>query len=202
MLQFLAVAITLLGIYRQLHAQRAATSSALRTTLLTDWEGERMVRMRLAALADVMADKPNLTMAMFGLGNWIENLGDLKWRGLVEPDFAWISFREDIEALWRDFASRIRMVREDNPEFWIRFEELATDCALRDRRAGVRPLIDLEPRLEQRREYAAQLVELLRLEKEFRDGMVPEVPEFSPSPTQGDGHAAGSVDEAPGRPSN
>ena len=185
MLQFFVVALTLLGIYRQLHAQRAATAAALRTTLLSDWFGERMVRMRLAALADVMAGKPKLTMAMNEVGNWMENLGDLKCRGLVERDFAWITFREEIESWWIDFASRIGVEREHNPEIWIRFEELATDCVLRDRRAGVRPILDVDPELY--KESAAHLVGLLRLEKEFRDGEVPEVPDFPPSsPSDGD----------------
>jgi hypothetical protein len=125
----------------------------------------------------------------------MENLGDLNWRGLVEPDFAWISFREDIEGWWRDFASRIAAAREHNPEFWIRFEELATDCAVRDRRAGVRAVLDLDAEryAKDTRQHVEDLFELLRIEKEFREGAVPEVSHFSPgSPSeQAEGSRAG-----------
>lgn len=86
MLQFVVVAITLVGIYVQLRQARAANAFAQANAMKQEWEGEPLQRRRLAiwnALRDRGPDTDLSTLAI-PIGNFWDNIGGLVRAGHVE----------------------------------------------------------------------------------------------------------------------
>jgi hypothetical protein len=177
MLQFALVAVTLLGIYRQLQAQRWATEVALRTELNNQWIGERMVRKELASAMHVLQGRPDISAAVADIANWMETLGEINQRGLVQPEWIWNNYRVPIQGWWATLAPRLIERRPiEGHLVWVEFERLAQKMAELDRQAGLR--MDLSPEgiragLEG---VVADTIEKLELERDLKSGVIPSWP--------------------------
>ena len=178
MLQFAVVAITLLGIYRQLQAQRSATEVALRTKLDDELKETRTVQNDLRAAMYALQGGTDLFYAPTSeVANWMENVGDLLERGLLSRDYVWNNFTFAIQGWWAALAPTIRERRKvESPLLWEKFEKLAAEMASLDRQNGVS--MDLSPAGIRRwleREIAGY-IQQLELEAELEEGVIPRLP--------------------------
>jgi hypothetical protein len=177
MLQFALVAITLVGIYRQLQAQRSATEVALRTRLDDQINETRSVHMDLRAAMYVLQGGTAPHVATSDIANWMENVGDLVERGLVSREYVWNNFRAPIQKWWAAMAPTIRERRKvEGHLLWVGFEKLAVEVARMDRQNGLS--MDLSPDgirlfLEQVIMFSIQQLEL---DKELEEGVIPPWP--------------------------
>ena len=181
MLQFALVAITLIGIYRQLQAQRWATEVALRTALQDQWTGERMVRTHLAAAMHVLQGQPGVSASLEDVANWMEGLSEDMERGLLQRDYIWSVHRIAIQGWWASMATRIMEQRAIKGHLlWVGFENLAQEMAKLDREAGLQQM-DLSPEKirEGLQELIAASIERLELENDLKSGVIPSWPPVS-----------------------
>jgi hypothetical protein len=143
MLQFLLVGITLLGIYRQLQAQRSATEVALRTRLIEVFTDPRSAYMDLRAAIYVLQGGTGFHAAVSDVANWMENVADLLQRGLVSRDWVWYAFSTPIQAWWAALTPTVMERRKvEGHLLWVGFEELAAEMATIDRQ---RPVYGSQP---------------------------------------------------------
>lgn len=86
MLQFVVVAVTLIGIYVQLRQARAANAFAQATAMQQEWYGERLERRRLAIYVALRDGGPDadLTDLAIPIGNFWDGVGGLVRAGHVE----------------------------------------------------------------------------------------------------------------------
>jgi hypothetical protein len=177
MLQFALVAITLIGIYRQLQAQRSATEVALRTKLDEVFTDRRSAHMDLRAAMYVLQGGTGFHVATSDVANWMENLGDLLERGLVSRDYVWNYFRAPIQGWWAAMAPTIRERRPvEGHLLWARFEKLAAEVARVDHQNGMS--MDLSPHGIQRwlEQVIVGSIQQLELEKDVEEGVIPRWP--------------------------
>ena len=129
MLQFVVVAVTLVGIYYQLRSSQSANAFTQLGGLVDEWHGERMIRKRLAvsiALRDG-ADPANLPDAPAeAVANYWEKVGSLSRAGHVAPSLV-AEGLSGVERWWGILAPWVQRVRTDdgNPSFYEHFEWLA-----------------------------------------------------------------------------
>ena len=186
MLQFALVAITLIGIYRQLQAQHSATEVALRTKLKDEIFEKSTVHADLRAAIYILQGGTGFHIATSEVADWMEDLADLLERRLVPRDYVWNNFRVPIQLWWAAMAPTIRERRKvDGHLLWEKFEKLAAEMARLDRQNGLS--MDLSPdgvrqRLEQ---WIAADIEQLEFEREVEEGVIPRWPpatENTPAP--------------------
>jgi hypothetical protein len=86
MLQFLVVAITLVGIYVQLRQARAANAFAQANALKEAWDGELLARRRLAVLTALHEGGPDADVSALcvPIANFWENVASLVRAGHIE----------------------------------------------------------------------------------------------------------------------
>lgn len=129
MLQFVVVAVTLLGIYYQLRIARSANAFAQLGALVAEWEGERLLRKRIGVLvalrdnrtATEIPDSPASAIA-----NYWEKAAALARAGHVDASL----IAEGIAGAhdwWGILAPWVRKIRaqDANPSLWEHFEWLA-----------------------------------------------------------------------------
>lgn len=129
MLQFVVVAVTLVGIYYQLRIAQSANAFTQLNELVDEWQGERMVRKRLAVLAAIrdgaaLADVPASPAA--DVANYWEKVAALARAGHVSVNLV----AEGLGAAdrwWGTLGPWVAKVRvEDaNPGLFEHFEWMA-----------------------------------------------------------------------------
>jgi len=129
MLQFVVVAVTLVGIYYQLRSSQSANAFAQLGGLVDEWQGERLVRKRLGvhiALRDgaAPADIPDAPAA--AIANYWEKVGALARAGHVAPSLV-AEGLGGADSWWGVLAPWVERVRTEdaNPELFEHFEWLA-----------------------------------------------------------------------------
>jgi hypothetical protein len=129
MLQFVIVAVTLVGIYYQLRSSQSANAFAQLGALVEEWQGERLVRKRIAVLVVIRdggapADIPDSPAQ--AIANYWEKVGALARAGHVAPSLIGEGLG-GAEIWWGILAPWVLRVRTEdaNPSLYEHFEWLA-----------------------------------------------------------------------------
>lgn len=135
----LILGITFVAIYRQLRLHRAATTFQQAAELVHEWDGERMLRARVAVLEAMSTTTDPATWpehAAAAIGDYWERVGNLVQEGHVDHDQVngntcrmWWARLSPFASLGRD--------RFGDPEIFIHFERLADVYAREDAKAGI-----------------------------------------------------------------
>jgi hypothetical protein len=129
MLQFVVVAVTLVGIYYQLRSSQSANAFAQLGSLVDEWQGERLTRKRRAiylALRDGAAPADIPDAAAEAVANYWEKVGSLVRAGHIAPSLI-AEGHAGAESFWGILDSWVQRVRTEgaNPKFYEHFEWLA-----------------------------------------------------------------------------
>jgi len=129
MLQFVVVAVTLLGIYYQLRISQSANAFGQLSALVDELQGERLIRKRigvLLALRDGVApaDIPNSPAS--AIANYWEKVGVLVRAGHIDRSLIAEGFvaADDWWGILGPWVLRVR-TEDANPSLWENFEWLA-----------------------------------------------------------------------------
>jgi hypothetical protein len=123
------LAVTFIAIYRQLSLARSANAFTQLNALVEEWQGERMVRKRLAVLVAMrdgtaLSDLPESPSG--GIANYWEKVGSLARAGHVSPSLIaeGLGGAERWWAILGPWALRVR-TEDGNPQLFEHFEWLA-----------------------------------------------------------------------------
>lgn len=139
MLQLVIVAVSLIGLYRQLRAQGAANALQRMEALQGKWDSERMIHTRLAVdlwgkRARSSSPSFDAQVALSGLCGFFENLADLEEDGHLTWKEIENTWGEILPFYWALVAPAIRELRGSSSAAYIGFERLserAVESALR-----------------------------------------------------------------------
>jgi hypothetical protein len=169
----LVLAVTFLGIYRQLRLAKSATAFEQMSRLADEWESERMNRHKLEILLALRAGvKPENVPS--GAAGYIRDFWDdmalLVKAGHIDRRLVYESFTAPCRAWWATLAPVTRRLRTEaaDPRLSAYHEWLATVMAEMDAKDGVVLTYDeafLARQLEERLERAK---EQIRIAEEMR----------------------------------
>lgn len=140
MLQFVVVAITLAGIYVQLRQARAANAFAQASAMEEQWQGERMVRRRLAIAIALRDQGPDADLSAHSafIGNFWEGVAALVRAGHVEIGVVRENLGGSCKLYWLLLEPEVRAVRAAlGADLFEHFEWLADEIVRYDRAHGV-----------------------------------------------------------------
>ena len=142
-LQFTALAITFIAIYRQLRIGKSQRAVEQIEGYSRQYGDERMARYRLAilvALRDGIEIPPGPGAP---IANYFENVATLSRRGYVDIKLLWFEPGPDAQIWWVLLAPLVERVRAvEDAALWEEWEWLVGEFAGMDRRASGRPVID------------------------------------------------------------
>jgi hypothetical protein len=190
MLQFVVVAATLVGLYRQLRIQSSQRAVEQLDAYVRDWESERMTHHKLAILVALrdgvepanIPDGPAIAITSF----W-EKVSALTRAGHLDVNVLWEAAGNDGQLWWMTlgpYAERSRLEIGDS-KILEHFEWLSGRLAEMNRRAGTGGISEgwIEASLGRR---VAMLEDELRLEQALRTVIIasPDTPspELVPAP--------------------
>lgn len=144
----LALVVTFLAIYRQLHLERGAAAIEQMDRLSREWRSERIARASLAvaeALEAGTAPDALPSSAVAELGEFWEKVGYLVRSGHVDPRLVHELMTWRVQLWWTWLRPLIVTIRDrdQNPLGWSEFEWLAGAMARLDAKLGVRMPSDL-----------------------------------------------------------
>lgn len=184
-LQFFALSITGLAIFRQLRAQTSANSLAMGTRLADEFRVE-LLRTKLASLVDISGNSRTLTPAIDKVGGFFDGTAGAIDNGYVPARMAAQEWGEAGQTYWAVFRPVLEERRKTEPGLWKAWESWIADLDARDRKAGT--VRDLSPSYLARwiDETIPYYIGLLRLEEEAKRGVIPtwSVPEPSSGSTE------------------
>ena len=127
MLQFVVVAVTLVGIYFQFRLQRAANAFDQLNRIVAEMEKESMLRARLEVARAIAAGEAPPEGAMIAVANYWEKVASLVRGGHVDRTVLYESGGSGAPLWWAALADVARDVRKsrDDPTIWKQFEWLA-----------------------------------------------------------------------------
>lgn len=135
--QFFIVAVTLLGLYRQLRAQNAANALLRMEALQGRWQSATIVHARLA-VATWLRDHPGENLDYDGqvvvalLADYFENLSDLEEEGYLTWKEIENTWGLSLALYWRLLEELVRVERRRTSALaYAGFERLATRAELR-----------------------------------------------------------------------
>ena len=195
MAQFVIVAGTLLGLYRQVKLQSSQGAIEQVAALERDWSSEVMARSRLAVLVslrDGVAPKDVPSTAASVLGNFWERVGYLVEAGHIDSALVWEYFSNSIGTWWgwlTPFADETRR-RFEVEGIFENFEWLAAKMAELDRKKGVTLSFDEAYLARQLGRFIETNLEALRTAEELRAVIVraQSQPAAQTSSDKGDQH--------------
>lgn len=176
MLQFVIVAATLIGLYRQIRLQSSASAIEQLRSWDGEWKSERNTRYRLDVLTALRdgTDQAHIPAAAAGaLGDFWEKIGALARQGHLDQKLLWSLSGSDCPGWWsilEPFARRLRG-EHDDPLILEHFEWLAGRMASQDRKAGL-PQREGGPVLAGWLEGIALCEHQLRVEQSLRTVLV------------------------------
>jgi hypothetical protein len=138
----IAVAVTLLAIYRQLRLQRDAAAIEQLNELTTEWSSERLARVKLAVLVALEAGTDPLALpnrASTHIAYFWQRVGYLAQRRHMDAQLVYEALGGQIQDWWFWLRPRVLAQREidHDPGVWQGFEWLARDAAARDADRGL-----------------------------------------------------------------
>jgi len=138
MLQFIIVAGTLVGLYRQLRAQRAASLYEQSSAWNREWADEHLSVSRLGFLIDLEGRPVDSGMPPSGAetNDYFERMGYLVGQGHLRSLDIWNDMRIPIGRWWTLVEPYIRHERatSGNSSLWEWFEKLELEMARLDRK--------------------------------------------------------------------
>lgn len=181
MAQFLLVAATLLGLYRQIRQQNAANALQRMDSLQGEWNSPRMIYARLAVAIwrkHATSPRPDVEaqVPLAWLCNFFENLSDLYLEGYLTWTEIENTWGNPLVFWWAALEDTVKGERSHTSVAYGGFELLAkralTAAAKRGDDWSVEPddipgLLDIQIARNRTR---------LRLLREIDDGVMPEVP--------------------------
>ena len=180
--QFVLVAVSLVGIYRQLKAQGSANAMQRLSTLHDRWNSERLVRVRLKLAIGLRHGGGEAVAPLLGpVTDFFEDIALLEARGHVSRHEIWIDWNRTIEFWWTVLEPEIRRQRVHYPGEFERFERLTERMVELDRRSSQRNTFDPDTVRRTLDDIIEALTASLRLELEARAGHLPSLP---PSPAE------------------
>ena len=125
----IVLAVTFVAIYRQLALARSANAFVQLGALVDEWQGERILRKRIAvlrALRDGAAPADVPESPALGIANFWEKVGALARAGHVDESLIAEGF-SGTEVWWGTLAPWVAKIRTEdaNPALWEHFEWLA-----------------------------------------------------------------------------
>jgi hypothetical protein len=184
-LQFFALSITGLAIFRQLRAQTSANSLAMGIRLADEFRVE-LIRSKLASLMDVAGNGRRTTPAIEKVGGFFDGIASAIENGYIPARMGWQEWGETSQTYWAVFRPALEERRKTEPGLWKDWERWLDDLVARDRKAGT--VRDLSP------SYLARWIPgtiafhiaSLRLEDEAKRGVIPTwpVPEPTSAPAE------------------
>jgi hypothetical protein len=142
----LVLAVTVLGIYRQLGIARSETAREQIASFNREWRSERMILYRLEVMTAMRDgdDPAHLPEGSAGrIGNFWEDMGSLARRGHLDPKLMWESGPgPHCEVWWKVLTPYVRRARtEEGSALFENFEWYAGINEELNRRAGL-PTVD------------------------------------------------------------
>ena len=193
MLQFLVVAITLVGIYVQVREEHTANTFAKANALKQEWEGEFLIRRRLGMILALRDGKPTADVVTFAtpVANFWEHVGALVRAGHIAPSLVYQYLGSACQTTWNLLEPLVRQVRAEEGEgVWSDFEWLVKRLE-RERRgpAGADGTFGRELLAERAPSVIASLSQSLRDFEEMRRVVVAPVAPWTDreGPTTPDG---------------
>jgi hypothetical protein len=177
MLQFGVVAVSLVGLYRQLRIQTSAGAIEQASALARDWSSELLHRSRLAVLLALRdgtdrADIPR--QASVEIGNYWERVGYLVRQGHIDRLLVYAYLGSVVRFWWVLLGPNTQRLRElqRDPLIYEEFEWLAALMADLDRRAGSTGAYDDDALAERIRSNIGQSRDAIRTAEEMRAVLV------------------------------
>jgi hypothetical protein len=185
----LVLAITFLGIYRQLRIARSANAFDQLNRLSDNWESERMNRHKLQVLVAVRdgADPANVPSGAAGyVRDFWEDMALLIRAGHIDRRLVHESFAAPCRAWWATLAPVVRRLRVEaaDPRLSHDHEWLAGVMAEMDTKAGVGQAYDegfIARTLDERIQRAQDQI---RVAEELRAVILRPMPSAEPPATQ------------------
>ena len=179
MLQFLALSLTGFAIYRQLRTQSSANALHALESQVSEWNSERMLRMRLALLMHIAEGKPRAALGLppglVPVGNFFDGIATLQGHGHLRMDDTWENWGDTAQYWWAVATPFLGPMRESRGGGWEQWEQLTVRFANIDRKVG--RVIDYSAILaHDLLEEIPALVARLRLELMAKSGAIPTWP--------------------------
>jgi hypothetical protein len=186
MLQFVVVAGTLIGLYRQLRLQSSQQAIEQLGAFDREWREEQYNQVCLEILVALRSgvDPAHIPEGLaVSIGAFWEKIGGLVRAGHIDPELLWNGSGGDCAVWWTTLAPVTRRLRAqvEGPTYLENFEWLAGIMDERNRRAGLRPTDEgwLASNMERR---IRMFEDLIRVQRSLRTvviaspGAVPSAP--------------------------
>ena len=180
MLQFVVVAITLIGLYRQVRIQASASAFEQLRANIEEWGSEKLLHCRVELLRAVRDGTPLAKLprgvSVVMLDYW-ETVGLLVRNQHVSRRLVWDQIGNACEVWWATLRPNILAVREEYDDAMIgeHFEWLAKEMADLDRQAGIPASYDEAAVVSTVNAQLAQAADTLRLVRSLRAPVEPQV---------------------------
>jgi hypothetical protein len=112
-LQFTALLITFIAIYRQLRIARSASAIRQAEEQMAEWDGERMRRQRLAILVATRDGTQIRESGGVAVGNYFERLAMLARKGHLDTKVLWGAISTSIKLYWVALDPFVKSSRAD-----------------------------------------------------------------------------------------
>ena len=172
MLQFVIVAGTLIGLYRQLRLQSSQEAIGQLGAFDREWRDELNSRVCLEILLAVRGgvDRAHIPEGLaISIGSFWEKIGGLVRAGHIDQELLWNGSGGDCAVWWTTLAPLIRRLRgeAEGPTYLENFEWLAGIMNERNLRAGMLPTDEawLASNLERR---IRMFQDLIRVQQSIR----------------------------------
>jgi hypothetical protein len=195
MLQFVIVAATLIGLYRQLRLQSSQQAIEQLGAFDREWRDELNNRVCLEILVALRSgvDPAHIPEGLaVSIGAFWEKVGGLVKAGHIDPELLWNGSGGDCAVWWTTLAPVTRRLRAEveGPTYLENFEWLAGVMNERNRVAGLRPTDDawLASNMERR---IRMFQDLIRVQQSLRAVViaspeaVPAAPPQAPAAAEG-----------------
>jgi len=141
MIQSVVLIVTLLAIYRQVRAQRAANELGQVQELMRAWHEETFLRSRLAALTQIRESNVvlDLTPDMARVANFFDDLAIQQGLGRLSAHLVWEFFGREVQFWWLLLQPSLVLNRETTgePGSWTRVDALFQRVRETQRVSGV-----------------------------------------------------------------
>jgi hypothetical protein len=144
-LQFTALAITFIAIYRQVRIARSARAVEQVREYSRQFGDERMARYRLAILV-ALRDEMEIPLGIgIAMANYFNDVASLSQSGHLDIKLLWNSLGTEFETWWVLLQPLIQRGRAvDGPAGYVEWEWLVGEFVRMDRRKGGHVTIDAE----------------------------------------------------------
>src|SRR5258706_11077474 len=182
----LVLAVTFIGIYRQLRIARSANAFEQMNRLSNEWDSERMNRHKLEILlalkSGVKAENVPSGAASYVRDFW-DDMGLLIKAGHIDRRLVYESFTAPCRAWWATLAPVTRRLRIEaaDPRLSISHEWLDGEMAEMDAKSGVAPSYDEAFVMSQLDERVERARDQVRISEELRAVIVRPMSPAGPS---------------------